>query len=84
MERIGAEESSTKNDLSPLMMDDDLPHDLPSLLRITWTSDSDGKTMSMRYEDSNGTRIHDSTLQSAGVLQLQKSVNAIEDSVRIF
>jgi hypothetical protein len=82
MERIGAEESSTTNDLSPLI-DDDLPDDLPHLLRITWTSDSDGKTRSMQFEDANGTQIYDSPLQP-GVLKLQRGVNAIEDSVRIF
>jgi hypothetical protein len=75
-ELIGPEKASTPKEWHLL-----LTTDLPPLVRITWTFD--GKTVSMQYKDANGTQIDASTVELEG-LQLQRGVNALEDSVRIF
>jgi hypothetical protein len=74
-ELIGPEKASTPKEWHLL-----LTTDLPPLVRITWTFD--GKTMSMQFEDANRKPIDASKLQIGGI-QLQKGVNALEDSVRI-
>jgi hypothetical protein len=76
MERIGTVRASTRKEWYHLMTTE-----LPPLLRITWAFD--GKTVSMQYKDANGTQIDASTVELEG-LQLQRGVNALEDSVRIF